>query len=117
MTYTGYVSELNHKISKYGLSWIIDSVELWFNPDELNIEMLEYSVALLEYVAETLGRPFPEKYKEYQGNKLPYKKYSSSVVALASVVGEWYFSKIWNESALEVFKKHNLCVTEVGSAI
>ena len=117
MTYTSYVSELNHRIAKYGLEWVISEADTWFAPETLDAEKLEYSIGLMEYAANALNIQFPERFVKYQGNKLPYRKFPSSIELMGKTVGKWYMDYYWNSVAIPEFAEHNICVIEVGSAI
>lgn len=116
MTYTDFVSTLNHRVARVGYRAMVEEARLWFTPDIWSKEMLAYSVGLLEYCCEQANIEYPVEYAEYKEFKLSEMKYPKHVEVMRTCMGDDYVKR-FEENCIDVFKRHNVCVMEVGNVV
>lgn len=116
VTYTQFVSTMNHLIAGYGCTYVLETVDSWFKPEDFTTEAMAYAVGLIEYCCEKAEKSFPEHLAVYKDFTAPERVYPKSIEMLTEIRGESYKDECW-QSAIECFKKHNVCVMEVGNAI
>lgn len=116
MMYTDFVSTLNHKINKVGYAAMVSNVDVWFTPELWSNEMTAYAAGLLEYCCHKAGVKYPEAYEGWKDFRLPTMYYPEHVRIMQRVIGDEYVRQ-YEEACIDIFKRHNVCVMEVGNAI
>lgn len=102
MTYTQFVSTMNHLYTSKGPKYLVDSVDYWFNLE---------CIGLLEYSCNVLGISIPSKYEQYTSYVL-----TESMKIMCETMGESYLHN-YIERSIPEFIRHKVCITEVGNAV
>ncbi|MCM1440879.1 MAG: hypothetical protein NC131_17015 [Roseburia sp.] len=116
MTYTDFVSTLNHRVKRVGFASMVDDARLWFTPEVLSKEMLAYAVGFMEYCCDKAGKAFPEEFESFKDFKLHEMKYPKHVEVMRKCLGDDYVKK-YEDNCIETFKRHNVCAMEVGNVV
>lgn len=115
MTYTQFVSTMNHIIASKGYVYVVATWRDWFTPETLTEECIAYGIGLIEYCCHRMGLTVPLNVAMYSSVKLPTIKYPESVEIMVSMVGEHYREECLKK-AIKEFMTHNVMVVEVGDA-
>ena len=111
MTYTQFVSTMNHAYMVYGPDYIIESVDDWFDCNYKG-----YSIGLLEYCCRVSKKEVPENYRHFTKYVESHYVLTDSMKVMCDMMGSSYLNVYINKSIPE-FIKHKVCITEVGNAI
>lgn len=116
MTYTDFVSTLNHRVKRVGYRGMLEDISIWFNPEMFSSDMIAYAVGLIEYCSEKSGLPVPEQYVKWLKYSLPNPKYPRHAEVMRECIGNSYIEE-FEKGCIEAFKKHNVFVMEVGNVV
>ena len=111
MTYTQFVSTMNHLYMSKGPKYLVDSVDYWFN-----LEYTGYCIGLLEYSCNVLGISIPSKYVQYTSYVEKDYVLTESMEIMCETMGESYLHN-YIERSMPEFIRHKVCITEVGNAV
>lgn len=111
MTYTQFISTMNHMYNNYGAEYVVSKVEDWWSDNYKG-----YSIGILEYCCCECKSEIPTAYSQYLEYKEPERVFTESMNVMVDVLGADVLENYWDK-AIPVFKKHNVCITEVGNAI
>lgn len=115
MTYTAYVSTMNHMVANEGYEYVVAHRTEWLQPEELSKEFLAYSIGLIEYCCTKSGMEFPEELKTYRDIRLDEILYPDAILRVEKY-RKGYAQKC-KQKAIPEFLKHNIVVMEVGNAV
>lgn len=116
MTYTQFVSTMNHMYVEKGPSYIVEHAREWCDTSFITREELAYSAGLIEYCCGISGLEFPLGFERLSRYRLSYRRYPEAVKEMGKILGKGYLEECWS-NAIPEFKKHNVCVMEVGNAV
>lgn len=116
MTYTQFVSTMNHIVASKGYVYVVENWRDWFTPDTLTDECVAYGMGLIEYCCNKMGMIVPRSLALYRNIKLPTIKCPESVEIMINMLGEHLREDYYNRGIPE-FMEHNVLVMEVGNAI
>lgn len=116
MTYTQFVSTMNHIVASKGYVYVVDNWRLWFTPEKLTEECIAYGIGLIEYCCNKMGMIVPESLVLYRRVKLSSLKCPDSVEIMVGMLGESYREECCKK-AIKEFMEHNILVMEVGNAV
>lgn len=111
MTYTQFVSTMNHLYVSKGADYLIETVNDWFNRSYLG-----YSIGLLEYCCNKADRELPADYRAFDTYEEDDYVLTESMQIMCDTIGHQYLQKYIDMSIPE-FIKHKVCITEVGNAV
>lgn len=115
MTYTAYVSTMNHMVANEGYEYVVTHHTKWLQPEKLSKEFLAYSIGLIEYCCTKSGLEFPDELRAYIDIKLDAVLYPESIL-MVEKYRKGYAQRCM-QYAIPEFLKHNVVVMEVGNAV
>lgn len=115
MTYTQYVSTLNHMVANKGYRYMAENTGEWLDVNQCSEEHLAYAIGLVEYCCNLSEIEYPPNLESYRDIKLDTRLYPESVKVISHYV-KGYAEESWDKGIPE-FARHNILVLEVGNAV